>query len=125
MYIQHQGRIQGGCALMMIFWVLWAPWGGILSMFVKRMGAEYPSLAYTAVACVAFGLVIFEFIAFFWAVAAYRPGEIAADITLTLNDIAWFMFLYTWPPFSLLFVVIAVAIFCDRNVPTTFPRWVA
>ena len=124
-YAEHQGRIQGGCALMMIFWVLWAPWAGVLAMFIRRMTPSDPSLTYAALVCMGYGLVIFEFIAFFWVVAAYRPGEIAPDITLTLNDIAWFMFLYTWPPFALIFIIIAVAIFCDRNLPMIFPRWVA
>jgi hypothetical protein len=123
MYAEHQARILIGCAILMVFWVLWVPWGAVLTVWISRTEPGRPVLAYAASACVAFGLVIFEFIAFFWAVAAFRPGQIAADLTLTLNDIAWFMFLYTWPPFSLLMLIIAIAILRDRNQPTVFPRW--
>jgi hypothetical protein len=122
MYAEHQGRILLGCSLMMVFWVLWVPWGAQLTLWIRRMEPGYPTLTYSAHACVAFGLVIFEFIAFFWAVAAFRPGQVGADTTQTLNDIAWFMFLYTWPPFSLLMVITAIAILKDENRTRIFPR---
>lgn len=40
-------------------------------------------------------------------------------------DLGFFLFLYTWPPFAILMVIIAVAIFRDVNAVPAYPRWVA
>jgi len=54
---------------------------------------------------------------------AFRAED--AHIVQAFNDVAFYLFLYTWPPFGLWMVIIAVAIFRDVNRESIFPRWVA
>ena len=42
-----------------------------------------------------------------------------------LNDAGWFLFLFTWPIFSVWFVTIAVGVLCDKSAKPVFPRWAA
>lgn len=123
-YAANETPIRIACLLLMICWTLWATWGAVLATFIRRMESGYPVLTYTAVALVGGGLVFFLLIPMTWAVAAFRPGTISADVTQTLNDWAWFSFLYTWPPFGLFCLIIAIAILKDHNIPTLYPRWV-
>lgn len=59
-----------------------------------------------------------------WAVIAFRAESLPPIVIQVMNDWVWFDWLYTWPSFSAWMVIIAVAIFCDHNVPTIYPRWV-
>ena len=61
----------------------------------------------------------------FWSVAAFRPNDVAPDVTRTLNDIGWFLFEFQWPVFCVWFVGVAAAIFRDYNIPRILPVWVA
>jgi hypothetical protein len=62
-------------------------------------------------------------IAVAWTVMAFRAGTPA--IVQAFNDLGFFLFLYTWPPFGILMVIIAIAILPDVNPVPIFPRWVA
>ena len=41
----------------------------------------------------------------------------------TINDFGWFLYLYTWPPFSVWALAIALAILWDTSERPAFPRW--
>ncbi len=60
-----------------------------------------------------------------WAALAYRPELMPPWFLQIMNDWVWFIFILSWPPFAIFMILIAVAIFCDHNTPTIFPRWVA
>jgi hypothetical protein len=60
-----------------------------------------------------------------WAVASFRAGQIPAQTTRTLNDLAFFLLLFDWSPFCLWVASFAVAIFRDRSAEPVFPRWAA
>ena len=116
--------IRWACVLMMVAGPLWLTWAGVMVMWLRRMDSDYPSLTVAAIGCLGFEVVIWEAFPLMWAVASFRPGDIDPDITRTLNDIGWFAFVFTWPPFSLLCLLFAVAIFRDRSAHSPVPRWV-
>jgi hypothetical protein len=60
---------------------------------------------------------------FSWA--AYRPGEVAPDVTMSINDFGWFAFLFTFPPFTVWCLAIAGAILTNHSGRPFLPRWVA
>jgi len=124
-YRENTDSIRLGCLLMIVGLTLIAPWGATIAMWTRRMEKGYPVLTYTQVACIGASLVIVILIPLVWAVAAYRPADVDPDITRMLNDTAWFLFLFSWPPFSVWCVAIALAILRDRSEPAIFPRWAA
>jgi hypothetical protein len=125
-YQQNSDVIQLGCLLMMISFAVWGPWQAVISVWVWRMESpRYPVLTFTTLVLVAINTLVVETMSIMYAVAAFRAGQIAPEITLTLNDLAWFFYYYTWPPYVLWLIAIAIAIFRDRHTPVLFPRWLA
>lgn len=124
-YEDNETRLRAATVVLMITGSFWATWGAVVAVLVRQMERGWPLLTFTTVALVGGGYVFFECVALFWGVAAFRPGEIDPQTTMTLHDLGWFAMLFDWPPFALFNVVIAIAIFRDHNVPTVFPRWVA
>lgn len=123
-YEDNTTLLRVSTVVLMLTGGLWATWGAVLVSLIRRM--EVGRLfSYTTVALVGGGYVFFEFVALFWGVAAFRPGEVEPNITLTLHDLGWFSVLFDWPPFALFNVVLALAILQDKSVPTVLPRWVA
>jgi hypothetical protein len=124
-FIDRRDEIRLGCIIQCIFWSFWATWGIAITLFIRKMERSYPILTYTSIALVGGGYVFFILIPMTWAVIAFRPETLDPAVMQIMNDWVWFDFLFTWPPFALWMVVIALAIFKDHNVPTLYPRWVA
>jgi hypothetical protein len=124
MYSQHPLVIQTGCVLMMVGFACWGLWCAVITLWIWRMESrQYPLLTFASAILVGFGLVAFEMTPIGWALVAFRAGQIAPDITRTINDFTWFLFFLTWPPFTAWFLVIAIAILRDRHSPSLFPRF--
>jgi hypothetical protein len=117
-------KVRIGCLLMIICWCLYPVWGVVVALFIRRMERRYPILTYASIALVGGGAVIFIMIPMTWAVCSFRVDTLSPETIQIMNDWVWFNFLYTWPPFSLWMVIIAVAILRDHNDPPIFPRWV-
>ena len=96
-----------------------------LNVFMRKMERSLPVLTYTAIANVGGGYVFFLLMPITWAALAFRPEAIPPWFLQIMNDWVWFIFILSWPPFAIFMILIAVAIFCDHNRPTIFPRWVA
>ena len=124
-FIDRRFQIQLGSILQIFVWSFWATWGIVITVFIRKMERGYPFLTYASIALVGGGSVFFLLIPMTWAVCAFRAPEMAPQILQFANDWVWFDWLFTWPPFSIWFWVIAAAIFCDHNVPSIYPRWVA
>jgi hypothetical protein len=124
-FIDRRFEIQIGSILQIISWSFWATWGIVVTVFIRKMERGYPFLTYASIALVGGGSVFFLLIPMTWAVCAFRAPEMAPQIIQFANDWVWFDWLFTWPPFSIWFFVIAAAIFTDHNVPSIYPRWVA
>lgn len=125
-YSSHPDRIQLGCVLMMIGFAFWGWWTAVLSLWIRRTeSTRYPVLTYSALILTTINTIVVELMALSFAVTGFRAGHIDPDITLTLNDVSWFLYYYTWPPYVLWLITIAIAILRDHSTPAIFPRWLA
>jgi len=124
-YTDNEFRLRAATVVLMITGSFWATWGAVVAIFMRRMEQGVPMLTYAAIALVGGGYVFFECVALFWGVAAFRPGDLDPELTMTLHDLGWFSVLFDWPPFALFNVVIAIAIFRDRSAQPVLPRWAA
>lgn len=123
-FIGRRDEIRLGCLIQCIFWSFLVTWGVTISVFLRKMERGYPILTYASIALVGGGDVFFILVPMTWAVIAYRPETLDPMTIQVMNDWVWFDYLFTWPPFSLWMVVIAIAVFKDHNVPALYPRWI-
>lgn len=71
-----------------------------------------------------FGVVMLIFISCcLWIGAAYRAGGANPDVTVALNDAAWFGFLVGWVMLSLQMATTAAITLLDRSATPLVPRW--
>ena len=111
-----------GCAVCTFFWSFWVTWAAPILIYIRRM-ERAPLLTYASLANVGGGAAVITTIAVSWTVMAFRAED--ALIVQAFNDLGFFLFLYTWPPFAIWMWIIAIAILRDINPEPTFPRWVA
>jgi hypothetical protein len=124
-YVTHVTAIRLGLFVSSIAMPLVIPFGIAIAVQLRTSEPAVPILTYGQVAFASLGAVVTVFTMMVWAVAAFRPSETSPDITRMLNDFGWFLFLFTWAPFSLWYVVIGAAILLDENDVPALPRWVA
>ena len=124
-YRQHTTSIRIGVLIEVICVSLFAPWGAAIAVWTRRSESSFPVLTYAQLICLGFVLVDAFFCGMVWGVASFRPDQIAAGSTRTWNDFGWFLYLFTWPPFSVWCLAIAGSIIWDRSETPAFPRWVA
>lgn len=118
----HQTSMLIGCALVTFFWSFWVTWAAPIMLYIRRM-ERVPLLTFASLANVGGGAAVITCIAVAWTVMAFRAES--PLIVQAFNDFGFFLFLYTWPPFGIWMVIIALAVFRDVNAEPTFPRWVA
>ena len=96
----------------------------LLAVQVRHMAHRTPLFAYAIVACAACVPTTFLMASLFWLLAAFRP-ERDPQLILLFNDMAW----VTWTSQAglqlALAVLLALAIFLDRQARPVFARWVA
>jgi hypothetical protein len=119
---ENQTSILIGAALVTFFWSFWVTWAAPILLYLRRM-ERVPLLTFAALANVGGGAAVITTIAVAWTVMAFRAED--ALVVQAFNDLGFFLFLYTWPPFGILMVILALAIFRDVNREPIFPRWVA
>lgn len=124
-YVDNITGIRVGCTLMLISFGFWAAWGSAVASWTRRVETGTPILVYIQIISLTISEMIGIMCAFFWAMAAYRPGEIPPEITQTLNDVGWLMFLISWPPYSVWAIAVGVAVLRDRSRNPVLPNWVA
>lgn len=124
-YIEDKDGIRIGATLMFASFALWAGWGAVIIAWVWRRVSGGRLLAIAMIISLTIAEMVGVLCAFFWALAAFRPGEVSAEVTMTLNDAGWLMFVLPWPPWSFLCVCLALAILRDRAADPVMPRWVA
>jgi hypothetical protein len=123
-YSRNPDRIQLGCVLMMVGFACWGWWTAGISLWIWRMESRrFPILTFASLILTAINVTVVELMSIAYAVTAFRSGKLSPEITLTLNDIAWFLYYHTWPPYVLWLITIAIAILRDQNSPAHFPRW--
>lgn len=124
-FIERKTEIRIGSLIQCMAWGFWATWSMAITILLRKMEKSYPILTYCSIALNGGGYVFFILIPMTWAVIAFRPETLDAELMQIMNDWVWFDFLFTWPPFAVFMVVIGLAIIKDHNVPTIYPRWVA
>lgn len=124
-FADNQAGIQVGVTLMLIGFSSWALWGGSVAAWARSVEKGAPILTYTMIICGAVAEMVVIMIAFFWALAAFRPGEIDPEITQMLNDGAWLLFLIPWAPFSVWAIIFSLLVLQDDSEDPIFPRWLA
>ena len=124
MYVQNMTGIQIGCVIMILGSTLTIPWGLAVAVITRRIETGIPMFTYMQVACVGIALPLAVLLPTVWGVAAFRPDDVAPDITRMLHDLGWFLYLFTWPPFAVWCVAIGLPILGDKRPEPVFPRWV-
>jgi hypothetical protein len=123
LYAAHTTRVRVGVFIACIGSSLVGPWGCAISAQVRRTERGLPILTCVCLVSAAVATIALVITCCCWGVTAFRPGEISPQITQFSNDLAWVVFLLTWPPFSLWGIAVALAIFTDRSEVPVFPRW--
>ncbi|MCY4426738.1 MAG: hypothetical protein OXC05_06875 [Halieaceae bacterium] len=121
-YLDNLWGIRFGMVLCLIAFSLLVPFGVGIALQTRRM-ETIPAMSWLQVAAIA--VCAFEGImaVLIWLAAAYRPGEVSAEITLTLHDLGWLTFLIDIPIFSIWLAAVGIAILRDRKSPPLLPRW--
>jgi hypothetical protein len=96
----------------------------LLVMQMRRMAHRTPILSYCMLACAAGGPAIFLIANLFWLLAAFRP-ERPPELTQLFNDLAWVTFTIQVPYLIMQSVLLALAIYWDRQDRPVFKPWVA
>ena len=117
-------RIRFSMILFNEFCVCLIPVVMLLVVQMRRMAHRTPILSYCMLACAAGGPAIFLLADLFWLLAAFRP-ERAPELTQMFNDLAWVTFTIQAPYLIMQSVLLALAIYWDRQDRPVFRPWVA
>ena len=99
--------------------------GVVISLLTKKIEREHPILFYLQMISLATCVVVILYIAFFWAAAAWRPGETSMEVTQAMNDLGWLGVLYTGAPFAAYMIPLAIVTLKDTSEQPVYPRWSA
>jgi hypothetical protein len=117
-------RIRYSMILFNWFAVGLIPLLALIVLQIRRMAHRTPIFSYGIIACAAGGPTIFLMANLFWLLAAFRP-ERDPELTLLLNDLAWVTFSSQVGFLIAQSVILALAIYLDREARPVFARWVA
>jgi hypothetical protein len=123
-YRDNTGQIRFSMLLFNWFCVCLIPVMMLLVVQMRRMAHRTPIFSYCMLACAAGGPAIFLIANLFWLLAAFRP-ERAPELTQLYNDLAWVTFSIQVPYLIMQSVLLALAIYTDRQPHPVFKPWVA
>jgi hypothetical protein len=96
----------------------------LIVLQIRRMAHRTPIFSYAILACAAGGPTIFLMADLFWLLAAFRPMR-DPQLTLMFNDLAWVTFSSQVGFLIAQSVILALAIYLDRQERPVFRPWVA
>jgi hypothetical protein len=96
----------------------------LIVLQMRRMAHRTPIFSYGIIACAAGGPTIFLMASLFWLLAAFRP-ERDPELILLFNDMAWVTFSSQVGFLIAQSVLLALAIYLDRQARPVFETWVA
>jgi hypothetical protein len=120
----HLSRIRYSMIFFNWFCIGLIPMLTLIVMQVRRMAHRTPILGYALLGCIAGGPTVFLIANLFWLLAAFRPERDPA-LTQLFNDLAWITFTSGVPFLIGQSVILALAIYLDRQADPVFGRWVA
>jgi hypothetical protein len=123
-YRDETARIRYSMILFNWFGVGLIPTVILLAMQVRRMAHRTPILSYSLIACAGGPPCLFLIANMFWLLGAFRP-ERAPELTQLLNDLAWVTFTVLVPYLIAQCLLLALAIYWDRQEQPVFKMWVA
>jgi hypothetical protein len=123
-YRDHTARIRYSMILFNWFGVGLIPTVILLAMQVRRMAHRTPILSYSLMACAGGPPCLFLIANMFWLLGAFRP-ERSPELTQLLNDLAWVTFTVLVPYLIAQCLLLALAIYWDRQERPVFKMWVA
>jgi hypothetical protein len=116
-----QTRVLAGMSIASVGICLVFPLIAVIGVHMVRMEGRTPILTFLQLITGAATGVLLLLPMLLMAVIGFRPDR-NPELTVTLNDIAWLMFLTPIAPFIIQNVAIGVAILNDKQ--QTLPRWV-
>jgi hypothetical protein len=123
-YRDETARIRYSMILFNWFGVGLIPTVILLAMQVRRMAHRTPILSYSLIACAGGPPALFLIANMFWLLGAFRP-ERAPELTQLLNDLAWITFTVVVSYLIAQCLLLALAIYWDRQEEPVFKPWVA
>jgi hypothetical protein len=117
----HDTRVLTGLVIAQLGICLVFPLIALIGYFLLRIEGRRPILTFVQLVTGAATGVLLLLPMLLMAVISFRPYR-NPEITVTLNDIAWLVFLTPIAPFIIQNVAIGIAILGDRA--QTLPRWV-
>lgn len=115
-------RVIAGLVIFQLGICLVLPLIALIGYHMLRMEGRYPLLALVQLVSGAVTGALLLMPMMLMTVAAFRPDR-NPELTVTLNDIAWLVFLTPIAPFIIQNLAIGIAILRDEN--TVIPRWAA
>jgi hypothetical protein len=123
-YRDETARIRYSMILFNWFGVGLIPIVMLLAIQIRRMAHRTPILSYSLIACAGGPPSLFLIANMFWLLAAFRP-ERAPELTQLFNDLAWVTFTILVPYLIAQSLLLALAIYWDRQDEPVFKPWVA
>jgi len=122
-YRDHVGQIRASVILFNLIGIGFIPFFMVIVVQMMRMGNPSRAFAYSYLAAAVSGGTLFALADLAWLNAAARPDR-DPQLTMFLNDLAWFSF--TTPVGFIITqnLVLALAIYMDALPEPVFPRWV-
>jgi len=117
-------RIRYSMILFNWFAVGFIPILALVVLQIRRMAHRTPIFSYAIIACAAGGPTIFLMANLFWLLAAFRPMR-DPQLTQMFNDLAWVTFSSQVGFLIAQSVILALAIYLDRQERPVFRPWVA
>lgn len=121
-YVENRTRVLllvTFCSISMAFLIAWSIQLGV--MLWRRRELSRPAIV---VAMMSLGStpILLSFDLTFFAMAAYRAGDVDPEITQGFSDVAWIGSMLIWPPLTASMVIIGVLIL-QSDGPGFIPRW--
>ncbi len=123
-YRDEAARIRYSMILFNWFGVGLVPVVVLLALQVRRMAHRTPILSYSLIACAGGPPALFLIANMFWLLGAFRPDR-APELTMLFNDLAWITFSVMVSYLIAQCLLLALAIYWDRNDTPVFRPWVA
>ncbi|WP_328353160.1 hypothetical protein OG976_21200 [Mycobacterium sp. NBC_00419] len=117
-----QTRVIAGMSIASVGICLVFPLIAVIGVHMVRMEGRTPILTFLQLITGAATGVLLLLPMLLMTIIGFRPDR-SPELTVTLNDIAWLMFLTPITPFIIQNIAIGVAILNDKR--RTMPRWVA
>lgn len=123
-YRDNLGNIRSSMILCNVIGVSLIPFYTVIVVQMMRMVNASRVFAYSYLIAVINGGTLFALADLAWLNAAFRPDR-DPQLTMLLNDLAWFAFI---TPVGFVIVqnfCLAMAVYLDKGARPVFPRWVA